>query len=179
MIVATAAAVVVSVGAVQGPNYLYGTRGEQVGTVACVRCLYCDSAVIHMGGTRGLSPSPPCSLQLSACRSVQVGTEVFMKGQYIEVGVHTVGSFGTQYVAGQARVRGSFGSDLCRAPTAARVCWVRPEPCRCRSQVAGAPGFQRQQWISVDVELWHRLHRRCWQGWHGLGWFAQGVLLYF
>jgi hypothetical protein len=33
------------------------------------------------------------------CRSSVVGNEVFLKGKYIEVGIHSVASFGTVYVA--------------------------------------------------------------------------------
>ena len=30
--------------------------------------------------------------------SAQVGDEVFLKGKYIELGIHSVGSFGTRHV---------------------------------------------------------------------------------
>jgi hypothetical protein len=31
----------------------------------------------------------------SHCRSTQIGNEIFLKGKYIELGVHGVASFGT------------------------------------------------------------------------------------
>ncbi len=57
------------------------------------------------------------------CRSLQAGDEVFLKGAYIEVGMHYVGSFGTRCVCGPAYVPVivAFGTTVSSARSYLRV----------------------------------------------------------
>ena len=48
--------------------------------------------------TLGRGAGPGTSSWLNTLRSVRVGDEVLLKGRYIELGIHSVGSFGTVYV---------------------------------------------------------------------------------
>jgi hypothetical protein len=94
--------------AVQGPNYLYVVRGKYEsrgkldgvgkGSVSHERdetvglgCSLCQPQETSRQPLFEWAPD-------SRCRSGQIREEVFLKGQFIEVGVHAAGSFGTAYV---------------------------------------------------------------------------------
>ena len=48
------------------------------------------------------------------CRSSKVGGEVFLKGLYVELGIHAAGSFGTVYVRTAALHRTLFRPEVLR-----------------------------------------------------------------
>jgi hypothetical protein len=81
------------------------------------------------------------------CRSSVVGNEVFLKGKYIEVGIHSVASFGTSYV------HRSAGAVNCSALMCAS-CWLLCQRC-C------ATGFQRRHGSDEPVVRRRGLRCRC------------------